>query len=161
MDRDGTARQTLAATGRQRQLAEAAARRSDIGGRNCLAKQPCRRNGKKIAAYLEAGAAEIRIIFPQTRSLTVVRKEVTIRSLGGYYGGLIGVTITTDFLAPQALPTFPVQPNSTPGWFGPMALENESPHPAKYFELSLKQENRSVDFIQVSWSPWSNGHCLR
>ena len=57
---------------------------------------------RKIAVYLEEGAAEIWIVYPKTRSMTVVQKEKTLRSHGDYHCELIGVTVKADDLKPAS-----------------------------------------------------------
>jgi len=55
---------------------------------------------RKIAIYLEEGAAEIWVVYPKTRSMTVVQKEKTLRTHGDYRCELIGVTVKADDLKP-------------------------------------------------------------
>lgn len=57
---------------------------------------------RKIAVYLEHGAAEIWIVYPKTRSMTVVQKEKTLRSQGDYHCELIGATVKADDLKPAS-----------------------------------------------------------
>jgi Uma2 family endonuclease len=57
---------------------------------------------RKIAVYLEEGAAEIWVVYPKTRSTTVVQKEKTLRTHGDYHCELIGVTVKADDLKPAS-----------------------------------------------------------
>ena len=51
---------------------------------------------QKTAAYLEAGAAEVWVIYPKTRGMVVSRKDCTLRIAfdADYRCDLIGLTIT-------------------------------------------------------------------
>ena len=55
---------------------------------------------KKIAVYLEEGAAEVWMIYPGTRSMTVFRKESWERVTGSYAGGLLDVVVDLRVLIP-------------------------------------------------------------
>ena len=48
---------------------------------------------KKIAAYLEHGAAEVWVIYPDTPSMVVFRKESWERVTQSYHAKMIGLTI--------------------------------------------------------------------
>jgi Uma2 family endonuclease len=53
---------------------------------------------RKSEAYLEEGAAEVWVIYPQRRKMNVLRKDSTLRVTGEYQCGLIGVTVKLDEL---------------------------------------------------------------
>jgi len=59
---------------------------------------------RKIGVYLEEGAAEIWVVYPKTRSMTIVQKGNTHRSQGDYHCELIGVTVKADDLKPADRP---------------------------------------------------------
>ena len=55
---------------------------------------------KKTAVYLEEGAAEVWVIYPATRSMTVFRKESWERVTESYAGGLLNVAVDLRVLIP-------------------------------------------------------------
>jgi Uma2 family endonuclease len=55
---------------------------------------------KKTAVYLEEGAAEVWVIYPGTRSMTVFRKESWERITESYACGLLDVVIDLRELIP-------------------------------------------------------------
>lgn len=48
---------------------------------------------KKIAAYLDQGAAEVWVVYPEAPSMTVFRKGSWERVTGTYESSLVGVTV--------------------------------------------------------------------
>jgi Uma2 family endonuclease len=57
---------------------------------------------RKISAYLQEGAAEVWMVYPATRTMTVFRKDETLRVTGVYRCQLIGVTVKLDELLTEA-----------------------------------------------------------
>jgi Uma2 family endonuclease len=57
---------------------------------------------KKTAVYLEEGAAEVWVIYPGTRSMTVFRKESWERITGSYACSLVDVVVDLRVLIPIA-----------------------------------------------------------
>lgn len=57
---------------------------------------------EKTSAYLQAGAAEVWVVYPKTRSMTVSRTDSTVRCMGAYWCDLISITVAADYLAPPA-----------------------------------------------------------
>ena len=57
---------------------------------------------RKVEAYLEHGVGEIWVIYPETRTMMVFRKDSTLRVPGGsdYHCELLGVTVPPDSRAP-------------------------------------------------------------
>lgn len=55
---------------------------------------------KKTAVYLEEGAAEVWVIYPGTRSMTVFRQESWERVTESYTGGLLDVVVDLRVLIP-------------------------------------------------------------
>ena len=59
---------------------------------------------RKAEAYLEEGAAEVWVVFPQRRKMNVLRKDTTLRITGEYRCELIGVTANlNELIAPEEL----------------------------------------------------------
>jgi len=56
---------------------------------------------KKTAVYLEEGAAEVWVIYPGTRSMTVFRKESWERVTGSYACGLLNLAVDLRSLIPS------------------------------------------------------------
>jgi Uma2 family endonuclease len=56
---------------------------------------------KKTAVYLEEGAAEVWVIYPGTRSMTVFRRESWERVTETYAGGLLEVVVDLEELIPS------------------------------------------------------------
>jgi Uma2 family endonuclease len=56
---------------------------------------------KKTAVYLEEGAAEVWVIYPGTRRMTVFREESWERVTGSYIGGLLDVVVDLRVLIPN------------------------------------------------------------
>jgi Uma2 family endonuclease len=57
---------------------------------------------RKVSAYLQEGAAEVWVVYPATRSMTVFRKDATLRVTDVYRCERIGVTVKLDELLPEA-----------------------------------------------------------
>ena len=57
---------------------------------------------RKVIAYLEEGAAEVWVIYPQNRSMSVFRKDGWLSVTGIYRCELIGIDINLDELLPAA-----------------------------------------------------------
>ena len=55
---------------------------------------------KKTAAYLDEGAAEVWVIYPANRSMTVFRKESWERVTGTYHCALLGVVVDLAAILP-------------------------------------------------------------
>lgn len=53
---------------------------------------------RKVGAYLEEGGAEVWVVYPATRSMTVFRKGDTLRVTDTYRCELIGVVVKLDEL---------------------------------------------------------------
>jgi len=56
----------------------------------------------KVSAYLQEGAAEVWVVYPATRSMTVFCKDATLRITDVYRCERIGVTVKLDELLPEA-----------------------------------------------------------
>lgn len=56
---------------------------------------------KKTAAYLEQGAAEVWVIYPDTPSMSVFRKESWERVTESYHSQLLGITVQLPGLSHQ------------------------------------------------------------
>jgi Uma2 family endonuclease len=57
---------------------------------------------RKVGAYLQAGGGEAWVVYPATRSMTVFRKEETLRITDAYRCKRIGVTVNLDELLKPA-----------------------------------------------------------
>jgi len=57
---------------------------------------------RKVNAYLEEGAAEVWVVYPATRSMTVYRKDETLRVTDVYRCERIGVSVKLDELLTEA-----------------------------------------------------------
>jgi Uma2 family endonuclease len=57
---------------------------------------------RKVGAYLQEGGAEVWVVYPETRSMIVFRKDATLRVTDVYRCDLIGVTVQLDELLPEA-----------------------------------------------------------
>jgi Uma2 family endonuclease len=57
---------------------------------------------RKVGAYLQEGAAEVWVVYPATRSMTVFRKDETLRVTDVYRCERIGVTVKLDELLAEA-----------------------------------------------------------
>jgi Uma2 family endonuclease len=57
---------------------------------------------RKVNAYLEEGAAEVWVVYPATRTMTVFSKDATLRVTDVYRCERIGVTVKLDELLPEA-----------------------------------------------------------
>jgi len=55
---------------------------------------------KKTAVYLEEGAAEVRVIYPATRSMSVFRQDSWQRVTATYTCSLLNVTIDLRVIVP-------------------------------------------------------------
>ena len=53
---------------------------------------------RKAEAYLEEGAAEVWVVYPERRKMNVLRKDATLRVTGEYRCELIGVTANLNEL---------------------------------------------------------------
>jgi Uma2 family endonuclease len=53
---------------------------------------------RKVGAYLEEGSAEVWVVYPATGSMTVFRKDQTLRVTDTYRCELIGVVVKLDEL---------------------------------------------------------------
>jgi Uma2 family endonuclease len=53
---------------------------------------------RKVGAYLEEGSAEVWVVYPATHSMTVFRKDQTLRVTDTYRCELIGVVVKLDEL---------------------------------------------------------------
>jgi Uma2 family endonuclease len=57
---------------------------------------------RKVSAYLQEGAAEVWVVYPATRTMTVFRKDATLRVTDVYRCERIGLTVKLDELLPEA-----------------------------------------------------------
>jgi Uma2 family endonuclease len=57
---------------------------------------------RKVGAYLEEGAAEIWVVYPATRSMTVFRQQETLRITDVYQCERLGVALKLDALLTAA-----------------------------------------------------------
>ena len=57
---------------------------------------------KKTAAYLEQGAEEVWVIYPDTPSMSVFRKESWERVTESYHSQLLGITVQLTSLFHQS-----------------------------------------------------------
>ena len=58
---------------------------------------------RKVGAYLQEGSAEVWVVYPDTRSMMVFRKDQTLRVTDAYRCELIGVVVKLDELLPGIL----------------------------------------------------------